>query len=227
MICYTDTLSCQLFMPKKFEYFLLLFLSYSKPSAVLLHFTLKMHSKSDLLSPLTPGPHHLLAWIILFPPNPSPHFHPWLLSVYFQKCKQGELVKGKSDHVSPMLKPPGGQHPEALYNMVILACLTSSPATLSLIHPTPDTPTSWLLIKHTAAPKACALALFYEESSTCSPLPGLFFHLSPPLDLQSTVTFSVPHSLTTQTTVANPTTNTLSLLPLPPTLFCYLVLIIL
>lgn len=108
MICYIDTLSRQLFRPKNSVILSPLFLSYSNLSAIPLHSTFKIYSESDLLFPLLPWFPSSLDKIITVSPNSSPHFHSWLLVSSFKRTDKGSLVKGKSDHVSPMLKPPSG-----------------------------------------------------------------------------------------------------------------------
>lgn len=122
IVGYIDTLSCQLFRPKKLA------------SSPVFSFS---HTQSFLstppstyiqnISPLSPGPYHLSPRSQQFLPTDHPISIPGPLGrVSFQKVKL--------DQVTSMLKPPSGfsalaRTERALCHLVPVTCLISSPAT--------------------------------------------------------------------------------------------------
>lgn len=131
------------------------------------------------ISPLSPAPYHLSPRSPQFLPTDHPISIPGPLGrVSFQK--------GKLDQVPSMLKPPSGfsalarRGPCAIW---FLSPVWSHLQLLTLIHPTPDTVTSLLFLKHTCTHLSQGLgpcSSLWLKHSLHSPPHGLLFHLSPP-----------------------------------------------
>lgn len=145
----------------------------------------------------SPGPCHCSPRLSQFFPMdlPTSILGPWESS--FKTADKVRLLKGKSDHVLPGLKPPSDfcspqdlKRPEQS-GSCYLADLISSSSHPQSPHST-DTDllvVTQMRLAHTSS-RPVPLLFSVAETSPCSPLHGLLFHLSTPLDICPTVTLS-------------------------------------